>query len=355
MFGHEAVFGQLDPRAMNKATMPCRIYPMNAIKKAITAGGKLSAVSGRDTTVSGANLAGDRVDMMVGRNLKVESVKDHMTSKAHSFNAGGQMTIGMGATSGNVSSGGGGNIGFTTGSGSSDFIGRQTSIIGANGVNIFTEDNTHIKGAIIAADNDNLTLNTGTLSFEDMRGSRKTSSLSLGVSGSWDSKPDSKPSTTSSSNWLETISNKRDELKDQWGTVKKILPSTLAFNDTETRQTARATVGGGTIIVRDTPGADLSGLNRDPSQAISTEKIRDASFNLADVTGTVDKAFTYTGHVLNAADFLRDLNKPGKESEEGVTGKKPAKNPFGFIKEEFNKFYGGIKKAWGIKDKGKKS
>ncbi|MDR2573123.1 MAG: hemagglutinin repeat-containing protein, partial [Desulfovibrio sp.] len=115
---------------------------------AITAGGKLSTISGRDTTASGANLLGDQVDMRVGRDLRVESVRDTAKSSSYNFSAGGQVTVGMGATSGNVSSGGSGNMGYSAGSGSSDLIGRQTTIIGANGVNIYTGDNTHIKGAV---------------------------------------------------------------------------------------------------------------------------------------------------------------------------------------------------------------
>ena len=84
----------------------------------------------------------------------------------------------MGATgSGGASNSAGGGIGLTMAGNSSDTIGKQTSVLGANGVNIFTEGNTRIKGALIAALNDNLTLNTGTLTFEDMKGSTKASSL----------------------------------------------------------------------------------------------------------------------------------------------------------------------------------
>jgi hypothetical protein len=52
----------------------------------------------------------------------------------------------------------------------------------------------------------------------------------------------------------------------------------------------RATVGEGAIIVRNSPGMDLSGLNRDIFQSLITEDIPGLSFNSGPLFGYVDEA-----------------------------------------------------------------
>jgi filamentous hemagglutinin len=48
-------------------------------------------------------------------------------------------------------------------------VNGQTSIIGSNSVDIRTEKNTHVEGAVIAAENGNLKLDTGTLTYKDLQ------------------------------------------------------------------------------------------------------------------------------------------------------------------------------------------
>ena len=288
----------------------------------ITAGGALKTVSGRDTTISGANLLGDQVDMRVGRNLRVESVRDYARASSSSRSAGVQMTVGMGATAGGSGSAGGdGNLAYATGNSDSDFIGRQTSIIGVSGVNIHTGDNTHIKGAIIAALNDNLTLNTGTLNYEDMTGKKTSSSWSMGISGRWtpdsssasggDSRPQTNSSSGSSQSWLQNLTATQKELKDQWTAFKQDMifaPGAFTYSGSEIEQTALATVGRGAIIVRDNPGMDLSGLNRDTSKALTEETIRNTNFEIDPLFSYVDSAFNYTDAALHAPEKIDDVS-----------------------------------------------
>ena len=63
----------------------------------VTAGEKLTTVSGQDTTVAGGNLTAKDVDMTVGRNLTVASKQDTSSSSSSSYNVGGGMTMGYGA------------------------------------------------------------------------------------------------------------------------------------------------------------------------------------------------------------------------------------------------------------------
>jgi hypothetical protein len=52
----------------------------------------------------------------------------------------------------------------------------------------------------------------------------------------------------------------------------------------------RATVGPGAIIVRNSPGMDLSGLNRDIFQSLITEDMPGLSFSSGPLFGYVDEA-----------------------------------------------------------------
>jgi filamentous hemagglutinin len=67
-------------------------------------------------------------------------------------------------------------------------------------------------------------------------------------------------------------------------------PCAFSYSGTEIEQATRATVGPGTIIVRDNPGMDLSGLNRDISKALTEETIRNTNFTLDPLFGRVDAA-----------------------------------------------------------------
>ncbi|GAB6126479.1 hypothetical protein [Humidesulfovibrio idahonensis] len=56
-----------------------------------------------------------------------------------------------------------GSLGYGSGSSSSSWVNRQTSIIGTNSVDVRTEKNTAVEGAVIAAENGKLKLDTDTL------------------------------------------------------------------------------------------------------------------------------------------------------------------------------------------------
>lgn len=96
--------------------------------------------------------------MDVAHDLTVASLQDTSKSKNSNWNA--DVTVGYGL---NVSA----NVGFGQGSSSSKWVGEQTTILGHREVDIYTEGNTHIKGAVIATNKGgDLTLNTGSLTYE---------------------------------------------------------------------------------------------------------------------------------------------------------------------------------------------
>ena len=138
----------------------------------------------------------------------------------------------------------------------------QTSIIGSNSVDIRTEKNTHVEGAVIAAENDNLKLDTGTLTYKDLQDKDTGSNTQVGVSvplGSAlgaDASP-AKPTTP-----------KADAAKPS-PVTDFLMGSTVSgsYDAHDKRQVNRATIGEGTIIIRSDPAQGLAGLNRDLQKA----------------------------------------------------------------------------------------
>ncbi|AMD90508.1 hemagglutinin repeat-containing protein [Desulfovibrio fairfieldensis] len=229
----------------------------------VAAGNHLETTSGRDTNIKGAQVQGNTVDMAVGRDLNVHSLQDTAQSSGNSWSLGG--SIGFDAT-GLVpdkimgipvtgSNGSGLNIGGGTSSGSMAWVNGQTSITAKEDLDIYTEKNTDIKGAVIAADNGNLTLNTGTLTHSNLHDSNRSESISggLGVGG-----------------------------------LMNNLVTSLDYSKTDQEQINRATVGDGLIITRDGSVDSLTSLNRDTGLAqemTQDDKIRMGIYfdsNLAD-------------------------------------------------------------------------
>lgn len=149
---------------------------------------QLTVNSGRDTTLKGAELAGNRVVVNTGRDLTISSVQDTASydSKQSSSGAGLSLCVPpicYGASSGNVSASGE-NI---TQSGKS--VTDQSGIYaGKGGFDITVGNHTQLDGAVIAstATDDKNKLDTGTLGWTDIHNESKTSgdSHTIAISGS---------------------------------------------------------------------------------------------------------------------------------------------------------------------------
>ncbi|HCC6167112.1 TPA: hemagglutinin repeat-containing protein [Citrobacter amalonaticus] len=149
---------------------------------------QLTVNSGRDTTLKGAELAGNRVVVNTGRDLTISSVQDTASydSKQSSSGAGLSLCVPpicYGASSGNVSASGE-NV---TQSGKS--VTDQSGIYaGKGGFDITVGNHTQLDGAVIAstATDDKNKLDTGTLGWSDIHNESKTSgdSHTVAISGS---------------------------------------------------------------------------------------------------------------------------------------------------------------------------
>ena len=270
----------------------------------IVAGDVLSASSGRDTTVAGAHLEGDRVWMDVGRDLTVASVQDSYDSKSHSWNAGVDVTIGYGV---HVA----GDFGIGQGKSSSDWVGGQTSIVGRKEADIYVEDNTHIKGAIIATDKGgDLTLNTDTLTFEQIKDKDKGENWHLGVSGGF------------------SIGGAGFDQGKEGDLIKPIdytnggsapyVPDSVEgqYSAHDRRGVLRPTVTEGEIVVRSNPDAatdgSLAGLNRELDRAREITKDEKINVDVYISPGAVAEVVSGFGGITG------DLAAYGKMIEAAV-------------------------------------
>jgi filamentous hemagglutinin family protein len=278
----------------------------NAVVKAEK---ELSTTSGRDTTVAGAHLQGETVTMKVGEDLAVASRQDKSEGSSASYGVSADVMIGMGA-SGSLSA----NVG--KGKNSSGWVHDQTSIIGEEKVDIRVEDNTHVGGAVIAAKNGNLKLDTNTLTYGDIHDHDKASNINVGVSvsgsyggggeyehkslgelmGSGDGARDPEPTSA------------KDDNSDK-GFHSPSGSASLDYSTKDRRQINRATIGEGTIAVRSDPDASLEGLNRDLARSQEITKDSETYLSAYIDPGIVDM-------LDSAKELFRRLVSDGKLTED---------------------------------------
>ncbi|WP_185073343.1 hemagglutinin repeat-containing protein, partial [Pseudomonas protegens] len=225
------------------------------------AGDRLGFTSGKDTNISGANLRGDEVIGRVGGDLNVASVADTGKVKGKEFDISVTATFGP-------APGLSGSVGYGQTTGKTDWVEEQTRITGKNKVDIRTENHTQIDGALIAADNGNLKLDTGTLGFSDIAGKDKEHGYYLNVGGTYSSGS----GTTQDSSQV----GKGKEGETGW--------SVSGWDYQKDReQIVRATVGAGEIVVRkdaETGADSTAGLNRDVSKAYEITKDEESRTDL---------------------------------------------------------------------------
>ncbi|WP_183157733.1 hemagglutinin repeat-containing protein, partial [Burkholderia pseudomallei] len=148
----------------------------------IAAGNTLTMKSGGDTTLTGAQVSGDKVKADVGGNLTMTSVQDtsNYASNQHSAGASGSFTFGYGG-------GAELSIGHTGIDANYASVDQQTGIVaGKGGFDVSVANHTQLNGAQIAsaAPAESNTLTTGSLGFRDIQNSMSYSASSEGFSTS---------------------------------------------------------------------------------------------------------------------------------------------------------------------------
>ena len=133
----------------------------------LDSGGNVTLNSGRDLTLTGAQVSGNKVTADVGRDLTISSQQDNdrYDSKQTSFGAGGSYGIGTMPVSGYVS------VSQDKMRSRYDSVQEQSGIFaGKEGFDITTGNHTQLNGAVIAstAEAGKNHLDTGTLGFSDI-------------------------------------------------------------------------------------------------------------------------------------------------------------------------------------------
>ena len=133
----------------------------------VDAGSRVSIVSGRDTTLTGAQVSGESVKADVGRNLTLTSEQDSDRYEMKQQSVSGGVSVPVGGAGGSVS------LNASRDRMHSDYasVQEQTGIFaGKGGFDIRVGEHTQLDGAVIGstATADRNRLDTGTLGFSDI-------------------------------------------------------------------------------------------------------------------------------------------------------------------------------------------
>ncbi|WP_218071912.1 polymorphic toxin type 25 domain-containing protein, partial [Escherichia coli] len=214
----------------------------------VDAGNRLTIISGRDTTLTGAQAGGETVKVDAGRHLTLTSEQDsdRYDSKQQNASAGGSFTFGSMSGSASVS------LSRDKMHSNYDSVQEQTGIFaGRGGFDVTTGQHTQLNGAVIAstATVDKNRLDTGTLGFSDIdnRADFKTEHQSTGLS----------TGGSVAGNFLGNMAN-------------NLLVG--ANHEGHADSTTQSAVSAGNITIRDTQSQkqDVADLKRDAAHANQT-------------------------------------------------------------------------------------
>lgn len=214
--------------------------------------GTLSMVSGKDTTLAGAQVRADKIQAVVGGDLNIASRQDQSDSKQTQKNGGFGASICVPPFCYGATVSGSASIGGAKTEMNYKAVNEQSGLYaGQGGYNVNVEGTTRLDGSVIASEAtaDKNRLSTDRLEHSDIRNRSEIKSQSASVSASYSSGGMTKGG--------DTI------LADSG--VGGGLPLALSESD---KSWTRSAVSEGTIIVRNPEGAqDLAGLSRDTASA----------------------------------------------------------------------------------------
>ena len=294
-----------------------------------------------DATIKGANLRADeRLNLKVGNNLSLESVRDKYAYNERGYSVG----VGIGFSSdkspnssfANPSSTKATSTNANFSRSSSNIITKQTilSSITANELNVEVGKNTHLKGSLLAAgeydkdntfiDNHNLNLKTNTLSYENLSNTSyaKGTNFSIGANYILEDK-----------NNKDSRSNNNQE--DKFTGLKSIDLSNHR-NLSYSLSKNLATLGSGNIEIADKENSDdLTRLNRDTTKL--TKDLVNTSIS-SNVDGSIDaRVFSKEGRREIAKEY-KDLNK----NMNIIASTLPDKNGDNVIEKVFGHIFEGL-------------
>ncbi|MBZ8327737.1 hemagglutinin repeat-containing protein [Escherichia coli] len=217
----------------------------------LDAGKNVSLTSGRDTTLSGAQVSGEKVTADVGNNLTISSLQDsdRYDSRQNSVAAGGSFTFGSMSGSGYAS------ISQDKIKSNYDSVREQSGIYaGKDGFDVTVGNHTQLNGAVIAstATDDKNSLSTGTLGWSDIHNQADYKASHTGISLSGGSGMSA--SQMVASNAIAGAANALTGMSGSSGHAEG---------------TTSSAISGGNLIIRnkESQKQDIAGLSRDPENA----------------------------------------------------------------------------------------
>ncbi|MDS0597819.1 contact-dependent inhibition effector tRNA nuclease [Escherichia coli] len=217
----------------------------------LDAGKNVSLTSGRDTTLSGAQVSGEKVTADVGNNLTISSLQDsdRYDSRQNSVAAGGSFTFGSMSGSGYAS------ISQDKIKSNYDSVREQSGIYaGKDGFDVTVGNHTQLNGAVIAstATDDKNSLSTGTLGWSDIHNQADYKASHTGISLSGGSGMSA--SQMVASNAIAGAANALTGMSGSSGHAEG---------------TTSSAISGRNLIIRDKESQkqDIAGLSRDPENA----------------------------------------------------------------------------------------
>ncbi|HBC6557378.1 TPA: contact-dependent inhibition effector tRNA nuclease [Escherichia coli] len=217
----------------------------------VDAGKNVSLTSGHDTTLSGAQVSGEKVTADVGNNLTISSLQDsdRYDSRQNSVAAGGSFTFGSMSGSGYAS------ISQDKIKSNYDSVREQSGIYaGKDGFDVTVGNHTQLNGAVIAstATDDKNSLSTGTLGWSDIHNQADYKASHTGISLSGGSGMSA--SQMVASNAIAGAANALTGMSGSSGHAEG---------------TTSSAISGGNIIIRnkESQKQDIAGLSRDPENA----------------------------------------------------------------------------------------
>ncbi|WP_258126374.1 contact-dependent inhibition effector tRNA nuclease [Escherichia coli] len=217
----------------------------------LDAGKNVSLTSGHDTTLSGAQVSGEKVTADVGNNLTISSLQDsdRYDSRQNSVAAGGSFTFGSMSGSGYAS------ISQDKIKSNYDSVREQSGIYaGKDRFDVTVGNHTQLNGAVIAstATDDKNSLSTGTLGWSDIHNQAdyKASHTRISLSGG----SGMSASQMVASNAIAGAANALTGMSGSSGHAEG---------------TTSSAISGGNLIIRDKESQkqDIAGLSRDPENA----------------------------------------------------------------------------------------
>ncbi|EGL4298797.1 filamentous hemagglutinin N-terminal domain-containing protein [Salmonella enterica] len=211
----------------------------------LDAGHNVTLNAGRDATLKGARVSGEKITADVKRNLTLQSGQDsdHYDSKQQSASAGASFTWGASAPSASVS------LSQDKIHSNFDSVKEQTGLFaGKEGFDVTTGQHTQLDGAVIAstADKTKNRLDTGTLGFSDIHNQADFSAQHQGITAGTGGSTGSQLLTNMATNTLSGVNTSGHD-----------------------SSTTHAAVSDGSLIVRNTADQtqDISALSRDTDHA----------------------------------------------------------------------------------------